>query len=109
MGPLSCSGRRLVPRQRLMRFIASLMYIRHIVGATDLLSRGMSVLYYRLYRLSGPGGHFVGFDEIEAPDDAAALVRAAALSTDRSTELWCGARKIQTFQPRSAPPDGLTA
>jgi hypothetical protein len=55
---------------------------------------GEAVIYYRLYRLSGPGGGFVGFEEIEAPDDVAALIRAEEFAGNRPLELWCGARKV---------------
>jgi hypothetical protein len=51
-------------------------------------------IYYRLYRLSGPSGRFVGFEEIEAPDDAAALQLSRNFAGEHPCELWCGARKV---------------
>ena len=53
--------------------------------------------YYRLYRLAEPGGKFVGFEEIEAEDDAAALRAAAAHLGPQALELWCGKRKVKTL------------
>ncbi len=57
------------------------------------------MIYYRLYRLSGPGGGFVGFEEIEASDDEAALARAREYAEHRPLELWCGARKVGSINP----------
>lgn len=62
------------------------------------------MIYYRLYRLSGPGGGFVGFEEIQAPDDAAALARAKEFAGKRPLELWCGARKVGSIAA-AAPTD----
>lgn len=53
--------------------------------------------YYRLYRLSDPAGHFVGFEEIEAEDDAAAVHLAEGHSGTQPLELWCGQRKVRAF------------
>lgn len=53
--------------------------------------------YYRLYRLSEPAGHFVGFEEIEAEDDVAAARLAEGRSGAQPLELWCGQRKVRTF------------
>jgi hypothetical protein len=52
------------------------------------------VNYYRLYMLSAPEGRFVGFEEIEADDDAEAKRRAEQFSGERPLELWCGPRKV---------------
>lgn len=52
------------------------------------------MVYYRLYRLSGPGGRFVGFEEIEAPDDVAALELARVHVGRQPLELWCGSRQV---------------
>lgn len=53
--------------------------------------------YYRLYVLSSPEGRFVGFEEIEAEDDVAAVRRAEQFIGERPLELWCGSRKIRSF------------
>jgi hypothetical protein len=63
--------------------------------------RGRAI-YYRLYRLSGPSGRFVGFEEIEAPDDAAALQLSQSFAGEHPFELWCGARKVGVI-PAAAP------
>ncbi len=61
---------------------------------------GGKVVYYRLYLMNRPEGRFVGFEEIEAPDDVEA-VRAAERHCGRQPlELWCGKRKVKTFPPR---------
>lgn len=60
--------------------------------------------YYRLYRLAEPGGKFVGFEEIEAEDDAAAIFQAEAFAGRQALELWCGKRRVQSFAP--VPGDG---
>lgn len=53
--------------------------------------------YYRLYVLSGPGGRFVGFEEIEAADDVEAVRRAQAHLGAKPLELWCGERRVKSF------------
>jgi hypothetical protein len=53
--------------------------------------------YYRLYLLDDPGGRFVGFEEIEAPDDAEAVRLAAGHEGPQALELWCGKRKVKSF------------
>jgi hypothetical protein len=53
--------------------------------------------YYRLYRLSEPAGHFVGFEEIEAEDDVVAARLAEGCTGPHPLELWCGQRKVRTF------------
>ena len=58
--------------------------------------------YYRLYRLAEPGGKFVGFEEIEAADDAGAVARAEAFAGPQALELWCGRRKVRGFAPAAA-------
>jgi hypothetical protein len=47
--------------------------------------------------LDGPNGRFVGFEEIEAADDAEAVRIAGELPGHRARELWCGKRKVRTF------------
>lgn len=53
--------------------------------------------YYRLYMLSAPDGRFVGFEEIEADDDVAAVRMAEEFAGERPLELWCGARKVRSI------------
>ena len=53
--------------------------------------------YYRLYLLSNPDGRFVGFEEIDAPDDLEAVRMAQAHSGQQPLELWCGKRKVKSF------------
>ena len=57
------------------------------------------MVYYRLYRLAEPGGRFVGFEEIEAGDDAAAILQAEAYAGRQALELWCGKRKVKSLAP----------
>ena len=59
------------------------------------------MVYYRLYLLAEPGGRFVGFEEIEAADDDAAIAAAEAYPGAQALELWCGKRKVQSFASRS--------
>lgn len=59
--------------------------------------------YYRLYLLDGPGGRFVGFEEIEAADDVEAVRAAEGLPGGPARELWCGKRKVKTFVPTDGP------
>jgi hypothetical protein len=59
------------------------------------------VNYYRLYVLSGPEGRFVGFEEIEAEDDVAAVRQTDQFIGERPLELWCGSRKVRGFAARS--------
>ena len=60
------------------------------------------LVYYRLYRLSSPGGRFVGFEEIEADDDVSAVHAALAFCGPYPLELWCGKRKVKSFPAESA-------
>ncbi len=53
--------------------------------------------YYRLYVLAGPGGRFVGFEEIEAIDDVEAVRIAETHVGPKPLELWCGERKVSEF------------
>ena len=60
------------------------------------------MVYYRLYLLSGPGGRFVGFEEIEAPDDFEAVRAAQSFAGPQPLELWCGKRKVKSFPAADA-------
>ena len=53
--------------------------------------------YYRLYFLNGPGGRIQEFREFEAEDDLAALRRAADWRTVSPMELWCGDRRVRSW------------
>ena len=63
-------------------------------------------MYYRLYLLGRSDGHFVGFEEIEADDDAAALASARASVGQRPAELWCGRRKVASLGDGAASEPG---
>jgi hypothetical protein len=63
------------------------------------------LVYYRLYRLSGPGGRFVGFEEIEADDDVSAVHAALAFCGPYPLELWCGKRKVKSFPAGGGAPE----
>ena len=75
--------------------------MRQMIGfpVTSAGRWGEKVAYYRLYRLAEPGGRFVGFEEIEAPDDAEASRLAEAHCGPQALELWCGKRKVRSFLP----------
>jgi hypothetical protein len=60
------------------------------------------VVYYRLYRLANADGRFIGFEEIEAPDDVEATRLAARFCGSHPLELWSGKRKVKTF-PATEP------
>ncbi len=85
-----------------MHFNARSIRMRHKAGRRRPLPGGNSLSYYRLYRLSAPGGRFIGFEEIEAADDAEAQRRAAEFAGERPLELWCGSRKVLSI-PAAAP------
>ena len=60
------------------------------------------MVYYRLYLMAEPGGRFVGFEEINAPDDVEAVRIAEGFAGPQPLELWCGKRKVKTFPPVEA-------
>lgn len=60
------------------------------------------MVYYRLYLMAEPGGRFVGFEEINAPDDVEAVRIAEGFAGPQPLELWCGKRKVRTFPPVEA-------
>ncbi len=55
------------------------------------------MVYYRLYLLNGPDGRFVGFHEIEAPDDVEAVRVAHERAGSNPLELWCGERRVTSI------------
>ena len=55
------------------------------------------MIYYRVYLLSRDTEHFVGFEEIEAPDDVEAARLAERHCGFHPLELWCGQRKVKSF------------
>jgi hypothetical protein len=56
--------------------------------------------YYRLYFVQR--GHFVRFEEIEAEDDEAAIALAGRRVGPLSLELWCGRRRVTSFEVATA-------
>ena len=64
------------------------------------------MVYYRLYLLNPANGRFVGFEEIEAPDDVAAVHMASNYVGSQSLELWCGKRKVKSFPARQKTSEG---
>ncbi len=54
---------------------------------------------YYLYFV-GPQGRIVTREDIEAPDDEAAVARADRLHDGRAMELWLGPRKVRAFEAR---------
>ncbi|WP_129791385.1 hypothetical protein [Sphingosinicella sp. CPCC 101087] len=63
------------------------------------------MVYYRLYVLSGPEGRFVGFEEIDAPDDVEAVRVAEGHCGPQPLELWCGKRKVKAFAAKEETPE----
>ena len=63
---------------------------------------GTAVVYYRLYLLNPANGRFIGFEEIEAPDDVEAVHLALEHCGSQPLELWCGKRKVKSFPARSS-------
>ena len=62
---------------------------------------GEVMVYYRLYLLNPANGRFIGFEEIEAPDDVEAVHMALNFGANQPLELWCGKRKVKSFPARS--------
>ena len=62
--------------------------------------------YYRLYMMTGSGGHIQAVQEIDAPDDAEAVRIAAERSGPQPLELWCRNRKVRSFEAESASVTG---
>ena len=66
---------------------------------------GFLMVYYRLYLVDPASGRFVGFEEIEASDDVAAVHMAENYVGSQGLELWCGKRKVKSFSSRKAVED----
>ena len=64
------------------------------------------MVYYRLYLLNPANGRFVGFEEIEAPDDVEAVHMAMNFGGNQPLELWCGKRKVKSFPARTTAVEG---
>jgi hypothetical protein len=62
--------------------------------------------YYRLYMMTGSGGHIQAFHEIEAPDDAEAVRVASTHCGPQPLELWCRNRKVRSFAAETASAAG---
>ena len=60
------------------------------------------MLYYRLYMLADLDGRFIGFEEIEAPDDVEAARLSERFRGTYPLELWCGKRKVKAFPAKAA-------
>ena len=58
--------------------------------------------YYRLYLLANPDGRFVGFKEIDVPDDIEAVRIAERHRGSHALELWCGKRRVKSFPAKRA-------
>ena len=57
--------------------------------------------YYRLYRRRG--GHIFGVEELWAEDDLRAVRLAEQKLDGNFSDLWCGARRIASFDPAQRP------
>jgi hypothetical protein len=53
--------------------------------------------YYRLYCVDA-SGHFFKCEEIDAPDDDAAIIEAIELRGAHAAELWDGKRLVKAFK-----------
>jgi len=56
---------------------------------------------YRLYFI-GPSGRFAGVQELDCPDDEAAIETARRYVDGRAMELWEQARKVRAFETADA-------
>jgi hypothetical protein len=55
------------------------------------------MFYYRLYCLND-AGRIYHRDDFDADDDAAAVEHASRLRLGVAAELWCGSRKVCSFE-----------
>ncbi len=67
------------------------------------------MVYYRLYMVNPVSSRFVGFEEIEAADDVAAVQMASQHVGSQALELWCGKRKVKTFPAQTSQVAGGSA
>jgi hypothetical protein len=72
-------------------------------------SIGGHLTSYRLYFLDPQSFRILGFEEIEAESDAAAIVQAEKRRGDKPMELWCRARKVQHWPAQFASPSNQAA
>ena len=72
-------------------------------------SVGAHLTTYRLYFLDPQSGRILGFEEIEATSDAAAIDLAEHQRGDKPMELWCRARKVQHWPTLFSPPSNQAA
>ena len=63
--------------------------------------------YYRLYLLNG--SHIESALEIEADSDEEAVRIAGSESVPQTRELWCGSRKVHTFEAAPYPQEIIPA
>lgn len=61
-------------------------------------SRTAGLRQYRLYFLDGVGSLISSSHEFEAADDDHAARISAAWREGRRAELWCGARKLKSWE-----------
>ena len=61
-------------------------------------SGASSLRQYRLYFLEGIGSLISYSHEFEAEDDAAAIRISEAWREGRAAELWCGSRKLKSWE-----------
>ena len=57
---------------------------------------------YRIYTL-GDDGHFIKVDEVDASDDASAIIRAKQMQNGLPLEIWDGCRIVKKLDRRFTP------
>lgn len=65
--------------------------------------------HYRLYFMNPRNGHIERFESIEAEGDGAAAAAADAHQGRQPMELWCGGRKIASFEALLPSPPPMRA
>jgi hypothetical protein len=61
--------------------------------------------YYRLYFLDGLRGHIDHFREFETHTDADAVAQAEEWREKSAMELWCGDRKVMSWDTLALSPE----